>query len=311
MISISKTVVFFGNERLATGVTTSAPTLRALIDNGYDVVAVVSNFETGTSRKARSLEIKEITDTHNIPLLLPKNPLDIAKQLKDYKAEIGILVAYGKIVPQSIIDIFPKGIINIHPSLLPLHRGSTPIESAILGGETKTGISIMQLEKAMDAGPVYAQQKIDLDDKVTKQVLADRLLNIGSDMIIDLIPKILDNSIKAKPQHEAHATYDNLIAKSDGLLDWSKPAVQLEREIRAYAAWPQSRTQLAGIDVVITKAHIAPGNGTPGRIKVMTNIKSLIVYCGSDSLCVDRLKPANKSDMDIKSFIAGYGDRLN
>jgi methionyl-tRNA formyltransferase len=158
---MSAKIVFFGNERLATGVTTTAPTLQALIDAGYEVCAlVVAQNQSGASRKARKLEVAEIAEQHGIPVLVPAKLDDIAGQLKDYGAEIGILVAFGKIVPQAILDIFPHGIINIHPSLLPKHRGSTPIESAILFGENETGVSLMQLVQKMDAGPVYAQETV-------------------------------------------------------------------------------------------------------------------------------------------------------
>src|SRR5687768_5637113 len=119
MKTSGKTLVFFGNERLATGVTTTAPTLRLLIGSGFDVAAVVTNFTPGQGRNARQLEIQAVAESANIPVLIPHKPADIAKQLASYGAEIGVLVAYGKIVPQSIINIFPKGIVNIHPSLLP------------------------------------------------------------------------------------------------------------------------------------------------------------------------------------------------
>lgn len=310
MKKTSLAVVFFGNERLATGVSTSAPTLRALIDSGYNVIAVVSNFEVGTSRKARNLEIQAVAEANNIPVLLPKSPIDIVQQLKDYRADVAVLAAYGKIIPQSVIDIFPNGIINIHPSLLPLHRGSTPIESVILQGAEKTGVSIMKLVKEMDAGPVYAQKEVQLTGKESKQELTDSLLKLGTKMIIDVLPKIMDGSANEKAQENDKATYDSLITKQQGELDWSKSAVQLEREIRAYAVWPQSHTNLAGVDVVITKAHSVPSDGNPGNIDIDKQHRIITVFCRRGYLCIDRLKPVGKTDMDVASFIAGYGERL-
>lgn len=302
-------LVFFGNERLATGVGTATPTLQTLIDADYDVVAVVSNYEKGTSRNARELEIKKIAERHNIPVLLPDNPSDIADQLRGFSAEIAVLVAYGRIVPQNIIDIFPKGIINIHPSLLPLHRGPTPIESVVLDGSKTTGVSVMQLVKAMDAGPVYGQSVIDLSGTETKQQLADHLLDIGSKMVLELLPGILDGSVIAKPQDDNDVTFDKSIAKSDGIIDWNKPAVQLEREVRAYAGWPKSRTSLSGIDCVITKARAQELSGEPGKLFI--DVKTLGVYCGQGALIIERLKPAGKNEMDIEGFLAGYRNKLN
>lgn len=309
-------IVFFGNERLATGVNTTAPTLQALIDAGYDIKAVVSNYERGTSRNARELEIKEVADKHGIPVLLPEKPADIIDQLESFEAEAAVLVAYGRIVPQSIIDMFPKGIINIHPSLLPLHRGPTPIESVILDGSRVTGVSVMQLVKAMDAGPVYGQSEVALTGQETKQELADQLLEIGGKMVIELLPGILDGSIAAKPQDDSAATYDKMINKEDGKLDFNKPAEQLEREIRAYTEWPKSYGVLAEREVIITKAH----NGEPraedrglrtetGKV-FQTETKELAVQTGEGLLIIDALKPAGKNEMTAKEFLAGYGKDL-
>jgi methionyl-tRNA formyltransferase len=303
-------LVFFGNERLATGITTSAPTLQALLTAGHEVVAVVSHYERGTSRSARTLEIMAIAEAHNIPVLLPEKPIDILEQLKGFHADAAILVAYGKIVPQSIIDIFPKGIINIHPSLLPLHRGPIPVESVILEGASKTGVSVMQLVKAMDAGPVFGQTEIQLTGAETKQALADKLLIIGGKMVIDLLPGILDSSTILTPQNNDSATYDKMISKLDGKLDWNKSAEQLEREIRAYAAWPKSYTTLAGKDVIVTKVHAVEthnANTKPGKLETAGDAKTIIITTGSGSICIEKLKPSGKNEMSGTEFLTGYG----
>jgi len=292
-------LVFFGNERLATGVSTTAPTLTALIEAGHDVCAVVSNYERGTSRSARELEIEAVAKKHGIPVLLPAKPSEILDELQAYGAEAAVLVAYGRIVPQSVIDVFPKGIINIHPSLLPLHRGPTPIESVILNGETKTGVSIMSLQKEMDAGPVYGQSEVGLTGQETKQELADHLLEIGGKMVVALLPGILDGSVVAKPQDDVAATYDKLIEKTQGVMDWHKPAAQLEREIRAYAIWPKSSTTLAALDVIITDAHVSKDKDGP-----------LAMQTAKDFLVTDKLKPAGKNEMTAADFIRGYGKDL-
>ena len=306
-------LVFFGNERIATGVTTTAPTLTALIEAGYNVKAVISNYEKGTSRNARTLEIQQVAEAHGIPVLLPNKPSDIIDQIQAYDAEIAVLAAYGKIVPQSIIDIFPKGIVNIHPSLLPLHRGPTPLESVILNGETKTGVSLMSLAKEMDAGPIYGQSEVILNSDESKQELADKLLSIGSAMVIELLPGILDGSVVALPQDDSVATYDNLLKKEDGIIDWNKPAIQIEREIRAYADWPKSKTMLGSREIIITKAHVIPSNnaeGKAGDIAVLQDTGTIIIETMSGSLCIDTLKPAGKNEMTSEAFIAGHRNLL-
>ncbi len=304
-----ETIVFFGNERLATGVSTKTPTLTKLLDAGYNVAAVVANFETAKSRKSRDLEIAEIASKNNIPILLPKKLSDIKEKLQEYNASAGILVAYGKIIPQEIIDMFPSGIINIHPSLLPKHRGPTPIESVILDGSKQTGVSIMQLSKDMDAGPIYVQEEVKLSGKETKQELADSLIELGGEMLITSLPGILAGVIIPKQQNTSGATYDCLIDKSFGIIDWSKEARLIEREIRAYQTWPTSRTTLKDLDLIIISAHTAENKLLPGEI--LSTKTSLIIGCGTDSLSIDRLKPIGKNELDISQFLAGYGSRFN
>ena len=153
-------IVFFGNEKIATGLDkTNLATLNKLIDNGYKIDAIFSPYKKTTSRNEHSLEVFEFAKKRNISIYTDYSQTELQNILDNLPSQIGILVAYGKIVPQSIIDHFKYGIVNIHPSLLPKYRGSTPIESAILDGIKITGVSIMQLSNQMDAGPVFAQEK--------------------------------------------------------------------------------------------------------------------------------------------------------
>lgn len=300
-------IVFFGNERIATGVTTMAPTLQALVANGYDVAAVViAQGDTGKSRKQRPLEIVEVAEAHGIPVLQPAKLSEIADQLKDLKADAGILVAYGKLVPEAIINIFPRGIVNIHPSLLPLHRGSIPLEAAILQGDTQTGVSLMQLVKAMDAGAVYAQSDVALTGNETKQALADQLLALGGAMLLEHLPAILDGSLEPIPQNEDAATYDARIAKNAGLLqqdDWDRPTVEIERMVRAFAGWPRVRTTIAETEIIITAAHVQAGSGMPGVM--WAEGQSFGIYAKDGILVIDALIPPGKKEMPASAFLAG------
>jgi methionyl-tRNA formyltransferase len=302
---MSNRILFFGNERLATGVTTVAPTLKSLKDAGYQIDAVVvAQSDLGKSRNRRAPEIVELAENLGIDVLAPKNLMQTMDQLASFGAEAGVLVAYGKIVPKAIIDIFPRGIINIHPSLLPAHRGPTPIESVILNGESKTGVSLMGLSADMDSGPIFAQRSLELSGSETKQQLADKLLAIGKDMLMENMPAILDGSLQPTSQSNEHVTYDKLIAKDMSQVKWDKPAEQLVREIRAYAYWPRSRTTLSGIDIIITGAHTQTGLGEPG--KLVPQSKGLGVYTGNGVLEIDNLIPAGKKEMTAESFLAGY-----
>lgn len=300
-------IIFFGNEQIATGVSTTAPTLQALIEAGYDISAVVANSKDVISRNNRQLRVKDVAKDHNIPFIVPDDMQKLTEELKIFRANAGVLVAFGRIVPQEIIDIFPGGIINIHPSLLPLHRGPTPIESVILNSEKKTGVSLMKLERTMDSGPVYAQSEINIDSGDTKQELADKLLEIGKTMLIELLPDILTGRVIARPQDESRATYDGLISKEDGVIDWSKSATVIEHEIRAYSGWPKSRTKLADIDCIITEAEVSEADGKPGDYK---KDKDLLIFTGDGSLSIKRIQPSGKREMTAEEFLRGYGPRL-
>lgn len=305
----SETILFFGNERLATGISSKPIVLPALVEAGYKIAAIVANYKEAKSRNKQPLEIQDIALKHSIPLLLPsKLDRSVVNQVKSYGAKMAVLVAYGNLIPKEVIDIFPRGIINIHPSLLPLHRGSTPIESVILEGDKKTGVTIMQLSEQMDAGPVFGQSELLLKGNETKQELADNLLEVGKSMLIELLPGIFSGQITALPQDDKHATYDRLLSKADGEIDWNKPARLIEREIRAFEGWPRSQTKLAGQDITITKAKCIETDGKAG--KHIIDKGRLMIFCGKGSLEVLELIPAGKKRMPISAFLAGYKNRL-
>jgi methionyl-tRNA formyltransferase len=302
---MSKKILFFGNERLATGTTTAAPALNGLLEAGYEVAAVVvAQNEPGKSRKARQLEVAAIAEKHGIPLLSPADLSAAKDELAAYGAEAAVLIAYGKIVPAEVLEVFPKGIVNIHPSLLPLRRGSTPIESVILDGSAETGVSLMRLSEKMDAGPVYDRKTVPLNGGETKQALADKLAALGVEMLLGQLPGILDGTARPAAQDEAAATYGAHIHKRDGWIDWQKPAARLEREVRAYAGWPRSRTMLGATEVVITAAHAEAESGVPSQLH--TEGKKLGVYTGDGLLMIDSLVPAGKREMTAAAFRAGY-----
>ena len=303
---MSRTILFFGNERLATGITTRLPILNELVLNGYDVKAIVITPQSSyRSRKPRPLEVVTFAEMHNIQIIEVRNMKDSIKQLKDLGAEIGLLAAFGKIVPQEVINIFPKGIINVHPSLLPRHRGSMPIEAPILEGETETGVSLMKLVKEMDAGPVYDQMRIKLEGHETKQELADKLGQMGAQRLIELLPEILNDTLIPLEQSDNDVTYDGRITQDMGIMDFNKPAAVLEREIRAFAGWPRSKTELNKKPVVVTHGRaVISAAGEPG--KFIEYDGNLAVGTSNGILIIDRLIPANSKEMSGKDYLRGH-----
>lgn len=300
-------LVFFGNERIATGLASDCPILRRLIAEGYKIEAIVTSHEEALSRKGRVLEVKEVAERYGVPIYFPSSSQELIELSKSFTSEIAVLVAYGRMVPETVIQQFARGIVNIHPSLLPKHRGSTPLESVILEGETETGVSIMSLVKEMDAGPIYGQTHLVLNGTESKAELANQLVHDGLELLISLLPHIIDGSVQPTEQDHTQATYDERISKADGTIDWQKPARQLEREIRAYAMWPKSRTMINGIECVVTAAHVSATNGTnnPGSVTV-SEVKELTIACGEDALTIERLIPAGRKEMSAADFIRGY-----
>lgn len=289
-------LVFFGNERLATAAATTAPVLRALVAAGYEIEAVFASHQDAVSRQKRDLEIGQIAQGYRIPVILPGTKHDLAGKLQKHPAEAAILVAYGRIIPQAVIDLFPKGIINIHPSLLPELRGPTPIESAILEGLSETGVSLMKLTAEMDAGPVYAQKQLELTGSETKFELADELGRLGAELLIENLAGILDGSIQPQDQNEADATYTKLISKQDGVVDFNEPAEQIERKVRAFLGWPRTRAAVHGQEIIINKARVANSRDDG----------DLVVDCQPGHLEIQELTGPSGRSMSGADFRRGY-----
>ena len=290
-------LIFFGNERLVSGLPhTDAPILTSLIEAGYHICAVVVNDAGTSSRNKKTLEVADIAAAHDIPVHSPRKPLDIYDELAAYNADAGILVAYGRIVPQTLIDLFPFGIINIHPSLLPKYRGPSPIESAIVNGDPTTGVSIMSLSAAMDAGPVYHQVEVHLSGDETAPHLAATLSKLAATELRATLPNIFAGTLVAEPQNESNATYCQLITKADAWLNPSEQtAEQAERLVRAYAAFPKARTTLFGHDIIILSAHVEDSSDSP-----------LAVEFTSGYLIIDELIAPSGKRMSGDAFIKGY-----
>ena len=292
-------LVFFGNERLATGVSSDAPTLRALVKAGYEISAVVASHTEAVSRNKRGLEIVEIAHAYHIPVLIPDELSEIYDKLVSFNATAGILVAFGKIVPQKIIDVFPLGIINIHPSLLPEFRGPTPVETAILSGTHETGVSLMSLSAKMDAGPVYLQGKIGLNGKETKPELAKILLREGKNLLLANLDAILEGNLEPIPQDADQASYTRLLRKEDGLVRFDVPADHIERKVRAFLGFPKTKASIHGQEVIITKVRVA-SSPTDGHLVQKTKpgyieIEELIAPSGRTMSGADFIRGYNRS----------------
>lgn len=294
MTKTSQKIVFFGTEDF------SARFLTALIDAGYNIAAVVTKPDTKKGRGHHLAEplVKTIAKTHGIEVWQPQKLSEITERITALSPVTGILVSYGKIIPESIINLFTPGIINVHPSLLPRYRGPSPIESAILNGDDDTGVSIMQLIKAMDAGPVYSQATLPLAGTETKPELYETLGELGVTELLRVLPNILDGSLQPTAQDETAATYCQLLSKEDGILNpATQTAIEAERRTRAFIGFPKTRLLLGDHSYIITKAHVSPQAATELDRQ----------FADSNYLTIDELiAPNSGKNLTCEAFLRGY-----
>jgi methionyl-tRNA formyltransferase len=293
MTNILPKIIFFGTEDF------SLTALTGLIDAGYDIAAVVTKPDSkkGRGQLLTPPSVKVLATRHNIPVWQPTKLTDISADIEALQPVTGVLVSYGKIIPQSIIDLFTPGIINVHPSLLPKYRGPSPIESAILHGDSQTGVSIMQLARAMDAGPLYTATTYPLTGTETRPELYHSLAIAGTELLLGSLPAIISGDMQPTAQVETQASYCQLLQKSDSLLDCSKTTAEAaERHVRAYLDFPKTKIQFGEHTLIITKAHVSTEQKTP-----------LDIQCRDGAyLSIDELIAPSGRLMSADAFLRGY-----
>lgn len=273
--------------------------LQALVEAGFNIAAVVTKPDSprGRGHKLTQPAVKVYAHEHGIEVWQPYKLLDILPDVKKLQPVVGVLVSYGRIIPEALLDMFTPGIINVHPSLLPAYRGPSPIESVILNRDNKTGITIMKLVKEMDAGPIYAQFPYALDGTETRPELYRTLAQLGAYNLASVLPNIIDGSITPSKQDSSQATYSHILTKDDTYLDLSTITPgQAEARIRAHLGFPRTRIQIGAHDLVILKAH-----------GVMTRKTPLDLKCSNGAyLSIDSLIAPSGRTMSGEEFLRGY-----
>jgi methionyl-tRNA formyltransferase len=303
MQKMSSKIVFFGSGPVA------AESLR-LLSQDFDVEAVVTKPQPPHHKD--DFPVLKLAQELDLKIITTKDAAELSNKLAgiSFESRVGVVIDYGILIPGSVIDSFPLGIVNSHFSLLPEWRGADPITFSILSGQKTTGVSLMLIVPALDEGPLLAQSPLEIAPDATTPQLTSKLIELSHQMLAEILPLYMAGKIDPAPQSEAsiaeskEPTYSRKLEKQDGIIDWTKPAAQLQREVRAYLEWPRSRTVLGGTNVIIIKAHVADGSGQPGTVD--TAGKQLTVYCGEGALVIDSLIPAGKKEMPAQAFLAGY-----
>jgi len=301
----------------------AVPSLNALVGAGYEVALVVTQAArpSGRGRRVTQPPVARAAAALELPLFQPdriRRP-DAVEAVRNAAPNIIVVAAYGQILPRSILAIPERGCINVHASLLPRHRGASPISAAILAGDPETGVTIMLMDEGMDTGPILAQTAVPIDDRDDQASLTRKLADVGAELLIEWLPRWSAGQITPQAQDPSRATLTRPIERSDGRLDWSQPAVDLWRRIRAYAQWPQGHTWWDGKLMRIASAdydpdpYVDPGLVVPWgparRIPTMAAIGT-----GRGVLLPKTIVLEGRRPMGIDVFIQGHptfiGSRL-
>ena len=310
-------IVFMGTPEFA------LPSLHRLAQDGYDIVGVYTRADqpAGRGRTITPSPVKTAALELGLPVFQPSSLRQpgALEELASPRPDVIVVCAFGQILRQPVLDIPPKGVVNIHPSLLPRHRGATPIQAAILAGDEETGVSIMLMDPGMDTGPILRQRPLAVSPWDSAGSLSEKLARLAADLLGETLPLWLAGEIAPLPQDEAQATYAPLIQKEDAAIDWTRPAFDIWRQVRAMNPWPGAFTTLDGEMIHVWEAWplpIAGGTSAPGTVLPLPPVQrqklppeaqqeALAVQTGEGLLVLLRLQRAGRRALPAAEFVRG------
>ena len=293
-------VVFMGSPDF------SLPTLRALAEK-YNVVGVVTQPDraSGRGRELKAPPVKSLAQELNIPVIQPEKlrQPEAMEQLRAWSPDLIVVAAFGQILKKDVLYLPRFGSINVHASLLPRWRGAAPVNAAILHGDETTGVSIMKMDVGLDTGPILSQRSIPLTPEDTAGSVLEKLSHLGADLLIETLPDYLSGKIEPVSQSEESMTYAPLLKKEEGQLNFTRPAEELERRVRAFNPWPGAFMDFDGALLKVHRAHVAKGEAKVGQRSMYEGQPA--VGTADGLLVLDEVQPAGKKSMGGKSFLAG------
>jgi len=297
-------IIFMGSPAVAVTI------LEALLQAGHDIRAVVTQPDkpSGRGQKLSPPPVKAFAAARGLEVLQPlkvKTP-EFAEALRRYEAQVLVVAAYGRILSQEILDVTPHPL-NVHFSLLPQYRGASCVASAILNDEKETGVTIMRVVEALDAGPILSQERLEIRDEDTTESLEAKLATMGGELLVRTLERL--DTLPGKPQEEAQATYAPLLKKEDGLIDWAQSARRIFNQVRAFQPWPVAHTRIDNQRLRIYGAKMSEAAGPAGAICSLSDA-GIEVACGQGSLLLTEIQPEGKNRMSARDFLNGLGRKL-
>lgn len=294
-------VVFFGTPEFA------VPSLAALLGS-HEVVAVVTRPDrpSGRGHKVTASPVKATAESHGARVLQPPRLGDAQwlKDIADLRADIAVVAAYGRLLPQALLDLPRLGFINVHASLLPRWRGAAPIHRAVIAGDAVTGVTIMRVVLELDAGPMLAAASTPIALSDTSETLDARLGVMGADLLIATLARMSDGPIAETPQDESKVTYAPKLERHESRIDWARPAVEIDRQIRGLQPWPLAAGLIAGRRVAFLRSTVSdmPVADSPGTI-IEAGTDGLVVACSMGAVRITELKPEGRRAMSAAAFL--------
>lgn len=291
-------VVFMGTPEFA------VPTLDALVEAGHEVVLVVAQPDrpAGRGRKLTAPPVAQRAKELGLPLTQPTKIKtgEFPERLESVQADVAVVLAYGRILTRRHLQAPRLGCINVHASLLPRWRGAAPIQAAVLAGDEVTGVCTQQMEEGLDTGPVHVSKELVLHPRETAGTLHDKLMGLSAEVAVETLQGLAERV--PVPQDESLATYAGKISKADGVVDWSRPASELDRRVRAMTPWPGGQAPFSGGMLKLKAVHPVDGSGRPGEV---LSLDPLVVACGGGALALDTVQAPGRKPVSGRDFANG------
>jgi methionyl-tRNA formyltransferase len=301
-------IVFFGTPRFA------VPTLQHLIDSRHIVSGIFTQPDRprGRGQKVTFAPVKALAIEHHIPVLQPDRlkPPEVADRLRAWNADVGVVAAYGRILPEHLLTIPRLGMINVHASLLPRYRGAAPVHRAVMNGDAETGVTIMRVVKELDAGAMFAKATRPIGPDDTSDVVEEALADAGAKLLLTVLDQMDAGTAREEPQNDSQATYAPRLTKEEGLVDWSQAAGTIHNRVRGLYPWPHAYTYINGKRLIVLRTRVAAAGReappcTPGTV-VNVEPDAIRVATGEGDLAILEVQPEGRRAMRVHDFVLGH-----